>query len=364
MPSLLDFLKDRQADELLIGTEAGWMSAGDLQRRAHLLRSEAFKPLRGQTVSLLFSDPIDFVEALTALDGWASGILLCDARIESGLLKRFEGGARAAWRVQAGAARPITDDVVAVQRVRKESTRWVIPTSGTTGEPKLVSHTLASLCRTVKSRSKAAESLIWGLLYEPTRFAGLQVLLQALGGGGSVIVPRHMHLVADVELLARLGCTALSATPSFWRKLAFGGLLERLSLRTVTLEVKRPTNSSSIFSRLDFPRPPSATFTLPPRRAWVSRCRTGWQDFPQRSSINRRLVSTCACGSPTVCFCSSRRGWNRNSSGEQSICWDQTAGWKPETWSNSEAIGFISSAGPTDASMWEARRCIHCPWKK
>jgi acyl-CoA synthetase (AMP-forming)/AMP-acid ligase II len=234
MLSLLDFLKDRQADEPLIGTEAGWTSVGEVQRRAHRVRREAFAPLRGQTVTLPFSDPIDFVEALTALDGWASGILLCDARIESGLLKRFEDCAGAAWRIQAGTAQPIAD-VAEVQSVGGESTRWVIPTSGTTGEPKLVSHTLASLCRTVKSRSNAAESLIWGLLYEPTRFAGLQVLLQALGGTGSVIVPRNMDPVPAVELLAGLGCTALSATPSFWRKLAFAGLLEHLSLRSVTL---------------------------------------------------------------------------------------------------------------------------------
>src|SRR4029434_9911963 len=48
-------------------------------------------------------------------------------------------------------------------------------------------------------------------------------------------VPAREQLAYGVELLARLGCTALSATPSFWRKLAFGGLLDRLSLRTVTL---------------------------------------------------------------------------------------------------------------------------------
>jgi acyl-CoA synthetase (AMP-forming)/AMP-acid ligase II len=234
MPCLLEFLKDRQADEPVIGTKAGWMSAGELQRRVRLLRSEAFASLRSQIVSLPFTDPIDFVEGLIALDGWASGILLFDSRVESGLSKRYEDGVGAAWRVQGSAARPITD-AVAVQDVEKGSTRWVIPTSGTTGEPKLVSHTFASLCRTVKSRSNAAEPLIWGLLYEPTRFAGLQVLLQALGGGGSIIVPGDMQLVSAVELLESLGCTALSATPSFWRKLAFGGLLKHLSLRTVTL---------------------------------------------------------------------------------------------------------------------------------
>jgi len=234
MPSVLDFLKDRPADEPLIGTEAGWTCVGELQRRADLLRSDAFAPLRGQTASLPFTDPINFLEGLAALDGWASGILVCDARIEPGVLERFEGDAGADWRVQAGMVRPVPD-VLSARGVGKESTRWIIPTSGTTGEPKLVSHTLASLCRTVKSRSDAAESLTWGLLYEPTRFAGLQVLLQALGGGGRVIVPTRADLVADVELLARLGCTALSATPSFWRKLAYGGLLDRLSLRTVTL---------------------------------------------------------------------------------------------------------------------------------
>ena len=234
MPSVLDFLKDRPADEPLIGTEAGWMSVGELQRRAHLLRRDAFAQLLGQTVSLPFTDAITFVEGLSALDGFASGILVCDASIEPTLLQRFEGDAEAGWRVEGNTVRAITEKV-AVQGVGKEPTRWIIPTSGTTGQPKLVSHILASLCRTVKARSDGTASLIWGLLYEPTRFAGLQVLLQALGGGGRVIVPTRADLVADVDLLARLGCTALSATPSFWRKLAYGGLLDRLSLRAVTL---------------------------------------------------------------------------------------------------------------------------------
>ena len=235
MPSLLDFLNARKAVELLLGTEAGWMQVGELQRRALLMRSGTYAPVRGQIVSLPFTGAADFVEGLVALDGWASGILLCDAKIDPSLLQRFEGNAGATWKVRAGTVEPVPD-VIAARSEREEPTRWIIPTSGTTGQPKLVSHTLASLCRTVRPRADASSPLVWGLLYEPTRFAGLQVLLQALGGGGGVIVPWTMQdLTSAVELLARLGCNALSATPSFWRKLAFGGLLERLCLRTVTL---------------------------------------------------------------------------------------------------------------------------------
>ena len=127
--------------------------------------------------SLPFIDPIDFVEGLAALDGWASGMLLCDARFEPCLFESvFEGRRRSSLaryrparhgrsqRCCRGSRCPQISDPLGHPDLRNHG-----------GTCKLVSHTLASLCRTVTSRSNAAESLIWGTLgrtHAFRRFAG------------------------------------------------------------------------------------------------------------------------------------------------------------------------------------------------
>ena len=61
-------------------------------------------------------------------------------------------------------------------------TEWLLPTSGTTGIPKLIPHTISSLSKTVRLDHGKGASLRWGTLYDIGRFAGLQVFLQALLG--------------------------------------------------------------------------------------------------------------------------------------------------------------------------------------
>ncbi len=96
----------------------------------------------------------------------------------------------------------------------------MLPTSGTTGEPKLVAHTLASLTRTAKHDLVRGQEYRWGSLYNLTGFAGLQVFLQSWCGGSCLILGRESSSLAErVADLIEGGCTALSATPTMWRKL-------------------------------------------------------------------------------------------------------------------------------------------------
>lgn len=99
-----------------------------------------------------------------------------------------------------------------------QSTRWVLYTSGTTGEPKAISHTLPSLTRTVVAG--AGGSYVWGLLYDPNRMAGLQVILQGVLSGATVIAPSpHDSLSVRLAKLIAADVNALSATPSLWRQI-------------------------------------------------------------------------------------------------------------------------------------------------
>jgi acyl-CoA synthetase (AMP-forming)/AMP-acid ligase II len=122
------------------------------------------------------------------------------------------------------------------ERASRVTTRWLLATSGTTGTPKLVPHTLGSLTRTAKRDLKRGAELRWGLLYEMTRFAGVQVFLQALAGGSSLAIPRAgLPLPETVEFLREKRCNALSATPTLWRKLLMIPGSDQLNLRLITL---------------------------------------------------------------------------------------------------------------------------------
>jgi acyl-CoA synthetase (AMP-forming)/AMP-acid ligase II len=76
----------------------------------------------------------------------------------------------------------------------------------------------------------------WGLLYEPSRFAGVQVILHALLGGGTLLTVDHSTTFpTQVEQLKAGGCTHLSATATMWRKLLMLPSACELPLRQITL---------------------------------------------------------------------------------------------------------------------------------
>ena len=115
-------------------------------------------------------------------------------------------------------------------------TEWILPTSGTTRTPKLVAHTLKSLARTVKRDRKVGANLRWGLLYDLNRFAGIQVYLQAILGGASLILPRAGAPLEEIlTYFAASDCNALSATPTFWRKILMTPGCKKLPLRLISL---------------------------------------------------------------------------------------------------------------------------------
>ncbi|NCB05377.1 MAG: hypothetical protein EOM69_07625, partial [Clostridia bacterium] len=115
-------------------------------------------------------------------------------------------------------------------------TLWYLATSGTTGTPKLLAHTLTSLSRTVRGDQSEKTDTRWGLFYDYTRFAGLQVVLQALISGATLIAPAlDASLTDKLAMLARQGCTHLSATPTMWRTIVMNPGAKDLPLRQITL---------------------------------------------------------------------------------------------------------------------------------
>ena len=78
-----------------------------------------------------------------------------------------------------------------IERRGSESTEWILLTSGTTGQPKLVAHTLASLAGTLPrptaGRSAAAPT-VWSTFYDIRRYGGLQIYLRAVLSGAPLVL--------------------------------------------------------------------------------------------------------------------------------------------------------------------------------
>ncbi|QQZ10280.1 AMP-binding protein [Heyndrickxia vini] len=104
--------------------------------------------------------------------------------------------------------------------ILKEKKRSYITlyTSGTSGRPKKVSHTLETLTREVKVSGKFKEN-IWSFSFNPTHMAGLQVFFQAFLNKNTIIytfdeLPKNIP-----TLIEKYKITNISATSTFYRNI-------------------------------------------------------------------------------------------------------------------------------------------------
>lgn len=132
-------------------------------------------------------------------------------------------------------ASPVLSPSPAARRVSHE-TEWVLLTSGTTGAPKLVLHTLASLAGALPRQPSTAGRSVWGTFYDIRRYGGLQIFLRAMLGGSSLVLSSPTEAMRD--FLARAGAegiTHISGTPSHWRKALMSGAASLIAPKYVRL---------------------------------------------------------------------------------------------------------------------------------
>jgi acyl-CoA synthetase (AMP-forming)/AMP-acid ligase II len=94
----------------------------------------------------------------------------------------------------------------------------VVATSGTSGPPKLVQHSWDSLLASARL-AEQWHGLGWLLVYDATRWAGIQVWVQALLTGGRIVVPASRDPDVVATSLAKEHVTILPATPTLLRRL-------------------------------------------------------------------------------------------------------------------------------------------------
>lgn len=105
-----------------------------------------------------------------------------------------------------------------VDLINQSSSEISIFTSGTTGQPKKVTHSITSLTRGVR-QSDNHSSDIWGFAYNPTHMAGLQVFFQAFMNTNTLINIFEKERSEILDAIGKYGITHISATPTFYRLL-------------------------------------------------------------------------------------------------------------------------------------------------
>ena len=204
--------------------------------------------LVGRSVLLAVEDQLISAIAMTEVDGVAWRMLLCPPDLNSAQAQSFIEDADIDVVVTDRPARWMDAGVYLVVAARlperaltrektSRATEWLMLTSGTSGLPKIVGHTLDGLAGAIMAEGPARHpNATWATFYDIRRYGGLQILLRAVIGGGSMVLSDPGESVADhIARLRARGVTHISGTPSHWRKVLMSGAAANFSPRYVRL---------------------------------------------------------------------------------------------------------------------------------
>jgi acyl-coenzyme A synthetase/AMP-(fatty) acid ligase len=228
--SLRDFARGepRSSARFLWAADAT-VALGDLDRGSSLDR--AATELAGRSVLLASPDQLTTALAMIELDGIARRLILCPADLPPEQLVQVIAIAQADAVVCGPDGPPLAAGDIALRAVCRPTitpgaapspgrgrTEWIMLTSGTTGAPKMVVHTLDSLTGAVKVDRDRPEPVVWGTFYDIRRYGGLQIFLRAVLGGTSLVLSSADEpMAAYLVRLGKRGVTHLTGTPSHWR---------------------------------------------------------------------------------------------------------------------------------------------------
>ena len=214
--------------------------------RAEANLAQEAMPLHGKTVLLATKRQLPAALWLLALDGLARRILLCPPDIAPEHIPGLIAAVGVDAIVSDGGFPAIADQdgipVVSCHDLPPLSagggleTEWLLFTSGTTGRPKMVVHTLGSLTGPLKDGPMAVSDAVWSTFYDIRRYGGLQILLRALLGGGSLVLSQADESVRGFLTRAgACGVTHILGTPSHWRRALMSPAIAQLHPRYVRL---------------------------------------------------------------------------------------------------------------------------------
>ncbi len=207
-----------------------------------------FSELSSRSVLLAVSDQLISALAMTELDGVARRMLLCPPDLDADHIQTLIDDADIDAIVTDQPPRWAHFGVYQVVAVRaperrgakpktERATEWLMPAPGTSGAPKIVSHTLEGLTGAIVADGPGYDtSPVWASFHDIRRHRGLQIFLRTIIGGGSMVLTEPGEAIADhVARLNAHGVTHVSGTPSHWRKLLMSGAASGFSPRYIHL---------------------------------------------------------------------------------------------------------------------------------
>jgi acyl-coenzyme A synthetase/AMP-(fatty) acid ligase len=285
----------------------------DFNERIHLASllhgsslGQSLDELRGRSVLLSSRDQLPAALALIELDGVARRVVLCPPDLSSAHLP----GVMAAADVDAVVSDSIAAELSgapfvactrtitprAPHREPSERTEWVLLTSGTTGVPKLVRHTFATLTGAITTGSALGHGAVWSTFYDIRRYGGLQIFLRAMLGGGSMVLSSTSEPVgAFLARASALGVTHISGTPSHWRRALMSAAGSKIAPKYVRLSGEIADQAILDHLRDDFPNADIAHAFASTEAGVAFTVHDGFSGFPanyigQRSDVEMRVV--------------------------------------------------------------------------
>jgi acyl-coenzyme A synthetase/AMP-(fatty) acid ligase len=246
--SLIDIVgPQKRRPESFIADSRRSVSLRDLVEKTNLGRPVG--ELRGRSVLLATVDQLSTVLSLVQLDGIAKRVAVCTPDLSIDYLRYAFDDAALDTVVTDGRRMPdghfanamdvrcadgLEHPAEAVDRTIE--TEWLLFTSGTTGRPKLVLHTLKTLTGAVGDGVGDGVPPVWSTFYDIRRYGGLQVLLRALAGRGSMVLSEPTEPIgAFLRRAGEAGVTHISGTPSHWRRALMSGSAHEMSPSYVRL---------------------------------------------------------------------------------------------------------------------------------
>jgi acyl-coenzyme A synthetase/AMP-(fatty) acid ligase len=147
--------------------------------------------------------------------------------------------------------------------LRQSTSTLGLFTSGTTGTPKLIRHQINTFTRSVRTGDKYKHHK-WGLAYNPTHMAGIQVFFQAFFNQNLLVKLFGLKNKEILESIQQYELTHLSATPTFYRllnsvnpvasvvRVTFGGEKSDESLYEKTKRIFPNAKINNIYATTEF----------------------------------------------------------------------------------------------------------------